>query len=316
MTSRGSDTSDKVSLGVLVAVVLGLAVGAPTLGAGTAASRSPIIAAAGDIACDPFDGSYNRGKGTASACRQVATSNLLLKGNYAAVLTLGDNQYEDGAYAKYRISYAQSWGRVKRITRPAPGNHEYGTKNAAGYFRYFGKAAGPPGRGYYSFDVGTWHLVSLNSNCAEIGGCQEGSPQEHWLRRDLAAHRTKCTLAYWHRPRFSSGEHGGDDSVSGLWHALYDYGTDVVLVGHDHDYERFAPQNVAGALDRVQGIREFVVGTGGKSHYDFRSPEPHSQLRDSTSFGILALTLKPKGYDWRFISVVGSFTDRGSARCH
>jgi hypothetical protein len=275
-----------------------------------------VIAAAGDIACDPFDGSYDHGKGTASACRQLATSSLLLKGRYTAVLTLGDNQYEEGSYGKYRISYAASWGRVKRITRPAPGNHEYGTKNAAGYFQYFGKAAGPPGRGYYSFGVATWHLVSLNSNCSEIGGCQEGSPQERWLRRDLAAHRSKCTLAYWHHPRFSSGPHGSDEAVSGLWHALYDYGADIVLVGHDHDYERFAPQNVAGALDRVQGIREFVVGTGGKSHYRFDSVEPHSQVRDSTTYGILTLTLKPKSCDWRFVPAVGSYTDRGSARCH
>jgi len=286
--------------------------------AGSAArgARYPVIAAAGDIACDPFDGSFNHGRGTAGMCRQLATSNLLLKGRYAAVLTLGDNQYEDGAYGKYLLSYAPSWGRVKAITKPAPGNHEYGTSKAAGYARYFGKAAGPAGRGYYSFDVGSWHLVSLNSNCSEIGGCQEGSPEERWLRRDLARHGSTCTLAYWHHPRFSSGPHGNDEEVSGLWHALYDYGADVVLVGHDHDYERFAPLNVAGALDRAQGIREFVVGTGGRSHYGTGSPKPGSQVRDSTTFGVIALTLRPTGYDWRFVPAVGSFTDRGSASCH
>jgi hypothetical protein len=285
-------------------------------GAAGSGSRYPVIAAAGDIACDPSDGSYHDGRGTSSACRQLATSNLLLRGRYAAVLTLGDNQYENGSYGKYLVSYARSWGRVKQITRPAPGNHEYETDGAAGYFRYFGKAAGPDQRGYHSFDLGGWHLVSLDSNCSEVGGCQEGSPQERWLRRDLMRHPAKCTLAYWHHPRFSSGRHGSDDSVSGLWHALYDHGADVVLVGHDHDYERFAPLNVAGALDRVQGIREFVVGTGGKSHYAFESTERGSQVRDDTSFGIIALTLKPAGYDWRFVPAVGSFTDRGSARCH
>jgi hypothetical protein len=282
--------------------------------AGTA--RSPVIAAAGDIACDPSDGSFEAGRGSGDGCRQLATSNLLLKGRYAAVLTLGDNQYEDGSYEKYVASYAKSWGRVKRITRPAPGNHEYDTDGASGYFRYFGAAAGPARRGYYSFDLGGWHLVSLNSNCSKIGGCHEGSPQERWLRRDLAKHPARCTLAYWHHPRFSSGRHGSHDSVSGLWHALYDHGADVVLVGHDHDYERFAPQNVAGAFDRVQGIREFVVGTGGESHYDFESTERNSRVRDSTSFGILSLTLRPRSYVWRFVSAVGSFTDRGSARCH
>jgi hypothetical protein len=280
------------------------------------APRYPVIAAAGDIACDPFDGSYNDGRGTSSKCRQLATSNLLLRARYAAVLDLGDNQYEDGALPKYYFSYGKSWGRVKRITRPAPGNHEYATSGASGYYRYFGRAAGPPGRGYYSFDLGRWHLVSLNSNCSAVGGCEEGSPEERWLRRDLARHRTTCTLAYWHHPRFSSGPHGDDTAVSGLWHALYDYGADIVLSGHDHDYERFAPLNVAGALDRTQGIREFVVGTGGKSHYALRERQPHSQEYDSSSFGVLALTLEPGGYDWSFVPAVGSFTDRGSASCH
>jgi hypothetical protein len=275
-----------------------------------------VIAAAGDIACDPFDGSFEDGRGDGDACRQLATSNLLRRGRYAAVLPLGDNQYEDGSLGKYLASYAKSWGRVKRITRPAPGNHEYRTEEASGYFRYFGAAAGPGRRGYYSFDLGGWHLVSLNSNCSDVAGCQEGSPQERWLRRDLSRHPARCTLAYWHHPRFSSGRHGSDDSVSGLWHALYDHGADVVLVGHDHDYERFAPQNVAGALDRVQGIREFVVGTGGKSHFGFESIERNSRARDSTSFGILALTLRPRSYVWRFLPAVGSFTDSGSARCH
>jgi Calcineurin-like phosphoesterase len=293
-----------------------LAFGGRAAGSDESQTRYPVIAAAGDIACDPFDPSYDRGRGTSGACRQRATSNLPLEGRYAAVLDLGDNQYENGAYSKYLVSYARSWGRVKRITHPAPGNHEYETPNADGYFRYFGRVAGPPGRGYYSFDIGSWHLVSLNSNCSEIGGCEKGSPEERWLRRDLAAHTARCTLAYWHHPRFSSGPHGDDPDVSALWQALYDGGADVVLSGHDHDYERFAPQNSAGALDWTRGIREFVVGTGGRSHYAIVSPKPHSEMRDSSSFGILALTLRPAGYGWRFLPAVGSFTDDGSAQCH
>ena len=296
----------------LVALVLALS-GVASAGPPT---TSPVIAAAGDIACDPADGSFHAGRGTASACRQLATSNLLLRGRYTAVLTLGDNQYEDGSYGKYLVSYAPSWGRMKRVTHPAPGNHEYGTDRASGYFRYFGRAAGPPGRGYYSFDVGTWHLVSLDSNCSEVGGCEVGSPQERWLRSDLASHRAQCTLAYWHHPRFSSGRHGTDDAVDGLWRTLYANRADVVLVGHDHDYERFAPLDSAGVPDSARGIREFVVGTGGKSHYWFESRERGSQVRDATSFGVLALTLKPRGYDWRFLPAVGSFADRGSGRCH
>jgi hypothetical protein len=281
----------------------------------TSSARHPLIAAAGDIACDPFDGSFNKGRGTSGACRQLATSSLLLERRYAAVLALGDIQYPDGSLGRFFFSYGRSWGRVKRITRPAPGNHEYETEDAEGYFRYFGKAAGPPGRGYYSFDVGRWHLVSLNSNCSVIGGCHMGSPQERWLRRDLAQHRAKCTLAYWHHPRFSSGRHGSDDSVSALWNALYEAGADVVLVAHDHHYERFAPLDAEGNLDRKRGMREFVVGTGGKSHYAIRALQHGSQVRNDTTFGILAMTLEPAGYEWQFVPAVGSFTDRGSGRC-
>lgn len=304
---------------MLAALALAVALVCAAGGAATSAlsaSRFPVLAAAGDIACDPSAGSFAGGRGTATACRQLATSNLLLRGRYAAVLTLGDNQYDDGAYAKYATSYARSWGRLRRITKPAPGNHEYETGSAAGYFRYFGKAAGPPGRGYYSFDLGGWHVVSLNSNCSDIGGCEKGSPEERWLRADLASHRTRCTLAYWHHPRFSSGLHGDQDQVSGLWADLYDSGADVVLSGHDHDYERFAPLNAVGAIDRGRGIREIVVGTGGRSRYPMPALEHASRAHDSTSFGILALTLRPSGYDWRFLPAVGSFTDHGSARCH
>ncbi len=281
------------------------------------AQDDPMIAAAGDIACDPADSNFRGGAGTASACRMKATSDLLLGMELAGVLALGDNQYEDGALPKFRQSYDPTWGRLKSLTRPAVGNHEYGQPNASGHFAYFGPAAGDPANGYYSFDIGTWHLIALNSNCSRVGGCGAGSPQELWLKADLAAHPAACTLAYWHHPRFSSGLHGSDLAYDAFWRDLYDAGADVVLVGHDHDYERFAPQDPRGAADPVRGIREFVVGTGGKTHYWFRSPQPNSEVRNWDTFGVLVLTLRSLGYDWRFISEPGrSFADSGRGFCH
>jgi hypothetical protein len=279
-------------------------------------AAGPTIAAAGDIACDPGSGSYNGGQGTATECKQRATSDLLVAGGYAAVLGLGDLQYEDGAFSKFTASYEPSWGRVKAITKPAPGNHEYQTASAAGYYQYFGGAAGDPAKGYYSFDVGSWHVIALNSNCSAVGGCGAGSPQEQWLRSDLAGRTNTCTLVYWHHPLFSSGEHGSDSTYTAFWQALYDANADVVLVGHDHNYERFAPQNPTGGLDLARGIREFVVGTGGKNLRTFPTVRPNSEARDVTSFGILELTLGASRYDWRFVPAVGSFTDSGSASCH
>jgi hypothetical protein len=298
---------------MLAAVVALLAVG--TAAARTSAGYQ-VIAAAGDIACDPVSAAYDGGRGTSGECRELATSRLLVRGHYAAVLALGDEQYDVGAYSSFRVSYGGSWGRVKTITYPAPGNHEYGTPGAAGYFRYFGTRAGSPAKGYYSFDLGAWHLISLNSNCWAIGGCAAGSPEERWLRRDLAAHPTVCTLAYWHHPRFSSGLHGSNGAYDAFWRDLYVAGADVVLVGHDHDYERFAPLDPTGKVDPTRGVREFVVGTGGRSHYGFRAPLPGSQARDTTSFGVLALTLRPASYSWRFVAAVGSYSDSGSAPCH
>jgi acid phosphatase type 7 len=282
----------------------------PPVGAG------PRIAAAGDIACDPGDSEFDDGQGDGLSCRQLATSDLLVGEGYAAVLALGDIQYEDGAYAKFLASYGPSWGRVKSITRPVPGNHEYQSGRAVGYFRYFGAVAGLTAKGYYSFDLGGWHLVALNSNCSAVGGCGAGSPQEEWLRADLAAHRAFCTLAFWHHPRFSSGMHGSDSTYEAFWQALHEANADVVLVGHDHDYERFAPQDASGALDRARGIREFVVGTGGKSLRLFRNVRANSEARAVSTFGILELKLGAAAYGWRFRPAVGSFTDSGSAACH
>ena len=273
-------------------------------------SGDPVIAAAGDIACAPG------ANVTSGACQQEATSNLL--SDATAVLTLGDNQYESGALSAYQESFDATWGRYKAFMRPTPGNHEYGTSGAAGYFSYFGSVAGEPGKGWYSYDIDGWHLIALNtSNACRSVSCGAGSAQEQWLEQDLAAHANQCTLAYWHHPRFSSGPHGSLTSYGAFWQNLYAAGADVVLNGHDHDYERFAPQDPAGKLDTGQGIREFVVGTGGKSHYGISSAIANSQAHDSNTFGVLELTLHPTSYDWRFIpSAGGNFTDSGTERCH
>ena len=235
----------------------------------------PVIAAAGDIAC-PTD------TATATTCRQQYTSDILVSGGFDAVLPLGDNQYLSGALPDYQAYYDPTWGRVRNITHPTPGNNDYSTAGASGYFGYFGAAAGDPQKGYYSYDLGSWHIISLNSNCSDVGGCDAGSPQEQWLRADLALRSTACTLAYWHHPRFSSGTaHGSDARTQALWQALYDFHADVVLNGHEHNYERFAPQAPTGAADPANGIREFVVGTGGSDlmRSAARSPTASSGTR-------------------------------------
>ncbi len=270
---------------------------------------SPVIAAAGDIACPPG------ASPSETACQHEATSRLLARRDPWLVLTLGDNQYDDGALEDFRRSYSASWGRVKAITRPSVGNHDYHVADARDYFSYFGPPAGRRGRGYFSFDVGDWHVVALNSNCGEVGGCERGSRQEKWLRQDLAAHPSTCTLAYWHHPRFSSGLHGNNATSAAFWRALYEAGADVVLNGHDHTYERFAPQDPRQRADG-NGIREFVVGTGGRNLYTFGAPEPNSQVRNNDTFGVLELSLRADGYDWRFVPAAGgSFEDSGSDTC-
>jgi acid phosphatase type 7 len=279
--------------------------------------------AAGDIACDPGDAEFNGGQGTATACRQLHTSNLLQDGAPDAVLPLGDLQYGGATLDQFTASYDPSWGRFKDKTHPAAGNHEYGTSGAAGYFDYFngpGKADGPAGkrtRGYYSHDVGAWHLVALNSECSKVGGCEPGSAQERWLRQDLQSHPRACTLAYWHHPRFSSGNHGNRESTHGLWQALWEAGAEIVLSGHSHDYERFAPQNPSALHDPAHGIREFVVGTGGRDLKPFETLQPNSEVRNAVTFGVLALTLRPGSYQWQFLPAAGgSLTDSGSGTCH
>jgi hypothetical protein len=297
----------------------------PATAAGQAAD--PVIAAAGDIACSPNSSSFNGGEGTDTACRQRHTSNLLVSGGYSAVLALGDTQYENGEYSHFLASYGPSWGRVKSITRPAIGNHEYhegsGTPPGSGYFDYFNGVgaftgiAGDRDKGYYSFNVGGWHLVAINSMCDEVDGCDPGSPQERWLREDLFANRRSCTLAYWHHPLYSSGGIGNNRSMQPIYQALYEAGADLVLAGHDHNYERFAPQDASGAPDPAFGIREFVVGTGGKTLREMGIVKANSEVRQNQSYGILSLTLRRRAYDFRFIpDAVGTFTDSGSGNCH
>lgn len=290
------------------------------------ADSDPVIAAAGDIACDPASLSFNKGDGNASSCRQKYTSDLLMDTGLAAVLPLGDVQYECGGYTAFLQSYDRSWGRQKSISHPVVGNHEYlltgGTdcndlnEGAKGYFRYFGAAAGDPSQGYYSYDIGSWHLIALNSNCGDAGGCGYGSPQMNWLLTDLAAHPNLCTLAYWHIPLFSSGGRAGINTQS-IWEVLYSHDVDVVLNGHDHIYERFAPQAPDGTPDSERGIQEFVVGTGGANLTDIEQVAANSLVRNNDTYGILKMTLHPSGYDWQFVPEAGkTFTDSGSAQCH
>jgi hypothetical protein len=266
--------------------------------------QTAILIGAGDIAdCKDLSGA----EATAKLLDQIP----------GTVMAVGDLAYPDGSKGNFAC-YDRTWGRAKSRTRPAPGNHEFHSAGASPYFDYFGAAAGNPKTGYYSYELGTWHIIVLNSECKDAGGCEPGSPQEKWLRSDLAAHPAACTLAYWHKPLFSSGgTHGNDLTVKPLFQALYDANAEVVVAGHDHDYERFAPQAPDGTADAKRGIREFVVGTGGKNHRPFSEPKPNSEVRDATAFGVLKLTLKPKSYDWQFIPEAGkSFTDSGSGTCH
>jgi acid phosphatase type 7 len=295
-------------VGLIVGVAALLVALAPTNGissfAAAPADQTAILVGAGDIAdCKDLSGAE-------------ATAKLLDKVP-GTVMAVGDLAYPNGSKENFAC-YDRTWGRVKSRTRPAPGNHEFHAAGATPYFDYFGPAAGDPKTGYYSYELGSWHIIVLNSECKDVGGCEAGSPQERWLRADLAAHPAVCTLAYWHKPLFSSGgAHGNDLAVKPLWQALYEANAEVVIGGHDHDYERFGPQTPDGVADPQRGIREFVVGTGGKNHRPFAEPKPNSELRDTTAFGVLRLTLNPGAYDWQFIPEAGkTFTDSGSGTCH
>lgn len=268
-------------------------------------AADPVLVGAGDIAdCDRSG--------------DEATANILdtVPGT---VFTIGDNVYRSGTATEFANCYAPSWGRHKARTRPAVGDHDYGTAGAAPYFEYFGAAAGDPKQGYYSYDLGAWHIVVPNSQCEQVGGCEADSPQGRWLRADLAAHPARCTLAYFHNPRFSSISSSTQPAnrTLPLWQALYNAGAEVIMNGDHHAYERFAPQDPNGRLDQERGIREFIVGTGGAHPHLVEQVRANSEARIVETFGVLKLTLHPTSYDWQFIPVQGqSSTDSGSAVCH
>jgi 3',5'-cyclic AMP phosphodiesterase CpdA len=234
-----------------------------------------------------------------------------------AVFLAGDNAYSNGSLDRYRKCYDPSWGRFLDRTHPAPGNHEYETAGAAGYLAYFGARAEPKGTTWYSWEAGDWHVIMLDSDCAAVGGCGVESPQGKWLASDLAASDAKCALAIWHHPRFSSGDHGNHDFVKPFWQILYDADADLVISGHDHDYERFAPQDPSGKADATRGIREIVVGTGGGGLRAFKTIRANSEIRDAKTHGVIRLALTADRYSWNFVPVAGkTFTDSGSASCH
>jgi hypothetical protein len=267
------------------------------------------VYAAGDIAecgkLPPHDSG-------AAKTAEVITANLA-QDQAAVVLTLGDNSYPLGVPAEFTDCYHPTWGQFKTRTHPSSGNHEYYTPSANGYFNYFGAAAGPAPAFYYSFDLGKWHLLSLNSNLKGDARLAELA----WIKSDLAQHNTRCTLAYWHHPLFSSGGHGNNADMREFWLALEAAHADIVLNGHDHDYERFAPQDDNGQSDEAHGIREFVVGTGGAKLTRLFLRKANSEFADSSTHGILKLVLKDAGYEWEFLPVAGgTLTDRGAALCH
>jgi Calcineurin-like phosphoesterase len=298
-----------------LATSLALAVMVATLWAsGPAAAQvgDPVLVGAGDIGSCRSEG-------------DEATADLIA-GIEGTVATFGDNAYPRGTASDFARCYDPFWGQFKTRTLPSPGNHE--AAGSSGYFDYFGTAAlvpntsaNPgltPGKGYYSYDLGSWHVISLNSNCSSVvGGCASGSPQEQWLKADLAAHSSACTLAYWHHPRFSSGIHGDHSFVDPFWNDLYQGGAEVVLNGHDHDYERFASLNPSGEPEPTQGIRQFVVGTGGAELRAFRTIKPTSEAQVAGKNGVLKMTLHLDGYDWQFLTAPdGTEADSGSGQCH
>lgn len=272
------------------------------------------IAAVADVLC----AQQNLGK----SCQLGGISKLIDDLDPQAILISGDSQYEKGTYNEFQKYFETFLGKYKKIIYPSPGNHDYYTSKASGYFDYFngvGKADGRAGlrnQGYYSFNLENWHIISLNSNCEEIGGCQKGSMQEQWLYKDLQKNKQPCTLAFWHEPLFSSGPHGNNRQLRDIWADLYNYKTDVVVNGHDHDYERFKKQDAAGNADE-NGIREFVVGTGGSLLYRFMNYEKNSEIKNAGSHGILELKLYRDRYEWIFHPVDGDiFKDTGSGLCN
>ena len=267
-----------------------------------APSGDPVLIGAGDIAtCD------------SDADSETAA---LLAGQQGTVFTAGDNAYPDGSASQFADCYGPTWGRELARTRPAPGNHDHHTTDLAGYLEYFGAAAAPGGTPWYSYDLGTWHVIVLDATCDAAGGCSADSEQGRWLAADLATSDAACTLAVWHQPRFSSGDHGNDPAVAPFWDALYAARADLIVNGHDHDYERFAPQDPNGAADPGHGIREFVVGTGGAELRGFGTPAANSEVRITGTFGVIRLALHPGAYEWSFLATSGAVPDSGLGKCH
>ena len=272
-------------------------------------NQTVILVGAGDIAgCEDLSGAQ-------------ATAELLSK-IPGTVFAAGDLAYEDGSAANFKDCYDKTWGPFKDRTKPALGNHEYHEPTASAYFQYWGDMAGPAGQGYYSYDIGNWHVVVLNTNCyiKSLGGCAEGSPQEIWLKQDLQEHANDCIVAYGHHALYSSGislKHAVHTELRPLWQDLYAAHADLVLAGHEHSYERFAAQDPNGKIDEKNGIREIVAGTGGRSHDLLGIPMKNSEVRNWNTYGVLKLTLAPDKYTWEFIPAQGKpFTDSGTAACH
>lgn len=309
MTNQNAQRGIRAGLGAFaVLVCVGTAGGFLGRPARAAAQNSAtaVLVGAGDIAnCKMIGGAEATAK--------------IIEAIPGTVVAMGDLALSNGSAQEFADCYDKTWGAFKSRTRPAPGNHEYHSPGAGPYFAYFGAAAGEPGKGYYSYELGAWHIIALNGECKEIGGCERGSPEEQWLRQDLKAHPAACTLAYWHEPLFSSGAaHGNSPIYRDFWRDLYQANGTIVLNGHDHDYERFALQTPEGALDPQHGIREFVVGTGGNHERPFApTPQPNSEVRMTGTFGVLKLTLRARGYDWQYIPEAGkTFTDAGTGTCH
>ncbi|MFZ0325618.1 MAG: metallophosphoesterase [Actinomycetes bacterium] len=269
------------------------------------------IAVVGDIACDPASADYNGGRGTSTTCKQRAVGRLVRSLAPDALVTTGDNQYEKGSLKAYRTSYDSALGSLRPITWAVPGNHEYGTPKAAGYFTYFGARAGTPSRPWRSFSPAKgWQVLLLDSNCWAVGGCGRHSPQARWLHRRVSHHPARCTIASWHHPLHTAGHYKGDSSVEAvarpLWRAADRNGVDIVVNGHDHNYQRFAP---------INRMVEFVAGTGGKSHYGLSNAK-HLRFGTDASYGVLLLTLHADGtYRHAFMTIDGRRLDVGTGRC-
>lgn len=288
-----------VFAGFLILAVCHTRIYSQESGLAPGSSEEVVLVGAGDIA------KYDMIGGA------VVTARLLDK-IPGTIFTVGDNAYDSGSAEEFEKCYAPTWGRHRARTRPAPGNHDLRTYRGRPYYEYFSENAGPKGRGYYSYDLGSWHIISLNSD----DDTRAKSRQGRWLQEDLKTNPSECILAYWHRPRFSSGPHGSDKKLGDFWRLLYEAGAEIVLSGHDHDYERFAPQNPKGKTDPERGIRQFVVGTGGAGVYRFKKPAPNSEIRDNSTYGVLKLTLGPGRYQWEFVpATAGKFSDSGSATC-